>query len=270
MTSLSPKSRIVAGVLVVILAVVAGVMYLPGLLSPLQVQGGTAEARAQSVAKVAASDSPAAPVILARAATGESDPSVRSVAAATLGHRQSPEGRTAAEACLKDSDTGVRVAGSYSLSRYADDAAVVRLRDAATTDPEPRVRAAALAGLTVAANPNGLIEAVALIECGHRETEIAAAKTLVKALGIQFPVERENEPRWRHLVEIIKSANVVQAAEAGSHRTLVRHPEFVPPDTAHAFHEARQMYEQIRKHFAESAATQEGSSTDKNNSTDKK
>jgi hypothetical protein len=207
------------------------------LLRQPRIEGATPQDRVTSICLLADEQPFGAGDVVAEAAAGEPDPSVRQAALVALARFADPRHRRTVEKAADDPSAMIRAAAATTLGVYQDEAAADRLGRMATADPEVRVRLGAVTGL---GRNSTSLALVWLLETAEKDpdahVQFMAIKELHRRLGMKYigkdpSKEKDNWPRQAaFVVEYLKEYPPVQEAYAKAGRALVPRPEYRPTD----------------------------------------
>jgi len=206
---------------------VAAVALLVACFGSAEVSGQTASDRVGDVCRLTDDRPGGAGEALARAAAGDSEPSVRQAAVVGLGRVGGPNARQAVEQALEDPSSRVRAAAAGTLGLFGDPAAADRLGALAASEATLVERKASVLGLARCGSDRSIVW---LLETAEKTADMsvqhAAIRALFRKLGMRYVGSGpSNRVQWLDHVELVKDFPQVQQAYAHAGRTLERHPE---------------------------------------------
>jgi hypothetical protein len=233
MAGSSRRTFLICGVatLAVLAVIFVAMWFWPG--EKAVIAGGTPAERIASICRIADRRLAGGGEVIAAAAVGDADASVRQAAATVLSRYPTPGIRQALLTCLADADPAVRGAAARSMGAFDDDAAAARLEEMARKDADRQVRLMALEGLRLMRAAPATVALTRLMEShGDAQVQARAMQILMIREGIPASSRQfspEEGAAWQSQVDTMKNWPTVTTAFEQTHQPLAHDPSRIIP-----------------------------------------
>lgn len=225
-----PKKWVPIVLVLAFVACVAGTAIALYVSQGADVAGEAPGDRTAAIRRIAARRPPGARKALARAVSDPS-PKVRREAHAALTHfidREDPADREVVEQGTRDADGSVRAVAADTLGLFRDGLAADVLVRLIQTDPDKRVRLAAVRGLAKCDDPRSIAFLLETAEeASSRDVRHEAMRFLMRQFGGNLRSSRDprNVPAWKDMIQRWKRDQRVRQAYAAAGIKLVDRPQ---------------------------------------------